>query len=179
MTNIRLLSSCLLAASFGLGLPAHAQDIEKPFIGLDYSQRTYENSSNTVTDVKIPAVRLRAGSEISPWLGVEAHLAVGAGSDDGTIGGAPYTLRSPLTYGVFLRPQLTLGPIVLYGLGGYSYAQFKYSSTITPTPTDSLNDFSFGGGLQVDLGQHWGLNADYVRYVQGFDAISGGVLYHF
>lgn len=179
MTNVRLLSSCLLAASFCLSLPSHAQDIEEPYIGLDYSQRTYENSSSTVSDTEIPAVRLRAGTLLMPYLAAEAHVAIGTGDDTGTIGGAPYTLESPLAYGVFIRPQLPLGPITVYALAGYSYVELEYSSTSPKPPTDSITDFSFGGGLQVNLGKHWGLNADYTRYVEGFSAVSGGVLYRF
>lgn len=178
MTNVRLLSSCMLATSFCLSLPSHAQDIERPFVGLDYSQRTYENSSNNVSDTEVPAVRLRAGSVLAPYIGVEAHVAIGAGDDTGTINGSPYTLKSPLAYGVFIRPQLPLGPVTIYGLAGYSYVELQYSSA-TDTPTDSVTDFSFGGGLQIDLGQHWGLNADYTRYVEGFSAVSAGVLYRF
>ncbi len=178
MTNVRLLSSCLLATSFCLSLPSYAQDIEKPFIGVDYSQRTYENTSSSVTDTETPAVRLRAGSVLAQYIGVEAHIAFGTGEDSGTINGSPYTLESPLSYGVFLRPQLPLGPLTIYGLAGYSYVELKYSSTVG-TPTDSITDASFGGGLQIDLGQSWGVNADYIQYVKGFSAVSAGVLYRF
>lgn len=181
MTNVRLLSSCLLTAACCLAVQAHAQDIEKPFIGLDYSLRTYENEKPNVSKTEVPAVRLRAGSVVLPYLAVEAHVALGTGDDTGKIGGTtPYTIESPLSYGIFVRPQLKLGALSLYGLAGYSYVELEYSAALAAgNPTDSIKDFSFGGGVQIDIGQHWGLNADYIQYVEGFTAVSGGLVYRF
>ncbi len=181
MTNVRLLSSCLMAASCCLSLPSYAQEIEKPFVGLDYSQRTYENDSNNVDDTTIPAVRLRAGTELDKYFGIEAHLAIGAGNDTGTINGSStYKIESPITYAAFLRPQVKLGPVTLYALGGYAYVEFEYSSTgTTGKPIDSTSDFAFGAGAQLDLGKHLGLNVDFVQYVEGFSGVSGGLMYRF
>lgn len=181
MTSTRLISSCMLAASLSFSTSALADDVEKPYFGLDYSLRSYENSNSNASDAEIPGVRLRAGTEVSPYFALEAHAVIGVGDDTGTIGGnTPYTIESPVTYGVFLRPQIKLGAVVLYALGGYSYVEFEYSTPVTTEkPTDSTSDLSFGAGAQVDLGNHFGLNVDYVQYVEGLSAVSGGVMYRF
>lgn len=181
MINARILSSCLLAGTFGFCAIAQAVEAEKPYIGLDYSQRSYESSNSSASTATIPGIRLRGGSEVSPHLAIEAHVVLGAGDDTGTIGGTtPYTIESPVTYAVFLRPQVKLDSLTLYALGGYSYVEFEYSTPlVTSNPTDPVKDFSFGAGLQFDISKNIGLNLDYIQYVQGLSAVSGGVLYHF
>lgn len=181
MINARLLASCLLAGTSVLGSAAYAAEAEKPYIGLDYSQRSYENSNENASDAEIPGVRLRGGSELSKYFAVEAHVVIGAGDDTGTIGGtSTYTIESPVTYSAFLRPQVKLGSLTAYALAGYSYVEFEYKTpATTEKPTDSTTDFSFGAGLQLDIGKHLGLNVDYVQYVEGLSAVSGGVLYRF
>lgn len=180
MTKISILSACLMAASIGAGSSAYAQP-EKPYVGLDYSQRNYENANSNATDAELPGVRLRAGTEISEYFALEAHAVIGAGDDTGTIGGTtPYTISSPVTYSGFLRPQIKLGNLTAYALAGVSYVELEYTTpTITESPTDSTTDFSFGVGLQLDLGKHFGLNVDYVQYIEGLNALSGGVMYRF
>lgn len=181
MISARIVSTFLLASTLGFSIQAQADAAERPYLGLDYSQRTYENSNTNASDTEIPAVRLRAGTELFPYLSIEAHIAVGTGDDTGIIGGTtPYTIESPLSYGVFVRPQVKLGPLALYALAGYSYVEFEYSTALVQgNPTDSAKDFSFGGGVQLDIGKNWALNADYVQYVEGFSAISGGAAYRF
>ena len=181
MINARSASSCLLAGALSFCMSAQADEVEKPYLGLDYSLRTYESANTNATDTELPAVRLRAGTELFPYLALEAHIAIGAGEDTGTIGGTtPYTMESPLAYGAFIRPQLRLGALALYALAGYSYVELEYSGPqIQGSPIDSVKDFSFGGGAQLDIGKNWALNADYVQYVEGFSAISGGVTYRF
>jgi opacity protein-like surface antigen len=181
MINARIVSSCLLAGTFSLCAIAQAGEAEKPYLGLDYSQRSYENSNSNASSATIPGIRLRAGTEINPNLAVEAHFVLGAGDDTGTIGGnTPYTIESPVTYAAFLRPQVKLDSLTLYALGGYSYVEFQYSTPlVTGNPTDPVKDFSFGAGLQFDINKQIGLNLDYIQYVQGLSAVSGGLLYHF
>lgn len=181
MIKSRLISTLILTGSIAISLNANADDIERPYFGLDYSQRNYENANPNATDAELPGVRLRAGTEISPYFALEAHAVIGAGDDTGVIGGTtPYTIESPVTYSAFLRPQIKLGTVTLYALGGYSYVEFEYSTpATTEKPTDSTSDLSFGAGVQLDLGKHLGLNVDYVQYVEGLSAVSGGVMYRF
>ncbi|HQX90234.1 MAG TPA: hypothetical protein PKY03_07545, partial [Moraxellaceae bacterium] len=75
MINTRLLSISLLASAC-ISLPVAAQ--EKPYLGLDYSVFTYENSHPGASDAEPTAVRLRLGSVVAKYLAVEAQVAIGA-----------------------------------------------------------------------------------------------------
>ncbi len=186
MSKSRILLSTCVLAGFALGSQfTMATEIERPYLGLDYALYTYENANANASDAEPSAIRLRAGSVVAKYLAVEAHLAVGAGDDDikiTTIGGTTaHKISSPIAYGVFVRPQIALGALSLYALGGYSYVEFELS----PAPaawsdnTTSTKDFSFGGGVQIDLGNNLGVNASYIQYVEGLSAVSGGLMYRF
>lgn len=184
MINARTLNSCLLAGTLLLTHSAYGAEAEKPYIGLDYSQHTYTNTNPGASDASPTAIRLRAGSVISEYFAVEAHAAIGAGDDTTTVtssgGSVDYEISIPLVYGLFLRPQVKLGGVTLYALGGYSSATWEYSPAPTSGDTTKrINGGSYGAGLQVDLGSNWGLNADYVSYVQDISTISAGVVYRF
>lgn len=169
-----ILSSGVLAAS------ASAADAEKPFLALDYSIFTVEDSGFSI---KPQAARLRAGTVLNQYLAVEAHAAAGIGGDNVSINVPPVVeVRTDIksVYGVFLRPQVTLGTLQLYALAGVAYTNVQFSVPGIHVKMDQDDsDFAWGAGLQLDLGKHLGVSASYTKYLETVDSVSAGVVYRF
>jgi len=183
MSPQKLFTALILSAGV-VTTAAGASEIEKPFVGLDYSVLTFDGGSDA--EFKPHAARLRAGSVLSKYIAVEVHAAGGTRADTLSLNfGAPIgtldvcaDLKS--LYAVFLRPQMTLGSLHLYALAGYGYANIDLSLPgLTVESDEDQSDFSFGAGAELDIGSHWGANVSYVRYLEDIDAVGAGVVYRF
>lgn len=184
--NTLLLAMCSLAAGLGAGnaMADWTTAQEVPYLGLDFSHFTYKNASQESTDnATMNAVRVRAGSQIAPYLGVEVQA--GTGFDKGTISvpGATYNLDLNVFYGAYLRPQITLGPVTAYVLGGYGYADIKYNTTgnsvIAASSGQENSGGSYGAGASIKAYKNIDVSADYMHYLSGLSAVSVGLVYHF
>ena len=114
---MKRLTVALLAAAISTPILA----AEKPYVGIDYQLGTYSIKGK---DINPEAVRLRAGTELSPYLAVEAHAGIGSKSDvfssDGGI--TKVDIKVDSYYSLFVRPQLTISnSISVYGLVGGTY----------------------------------------------------------
>lgn len=168
------------------GLISHSalaeDDFESPYLALDYSLFAYESAKQGTSDANPTGLRLRAGSIITPNLGVEAHLGAGATSDDVTYstlaGTTQVTIDVDTLYGIYLKPRLPLGSLSLYALGGYTYAKFSWSnSSSSQVGEEDLDGGTIGGGAQLDLGKNLSISADLIHYLDGLEAISAGFVY--
>ncbi len=165
-----ILSSGVLAAS------ASARDAEKPYVGVDYTMLQLEDVG---IDVEPYALRVRGGSVVAKYLAVEAHAAAGVSSD--TVQGARINLNS--LYAVYLRPQVSLGALHVYGLVGYGYLNIAVKDSTFGSYDQDESDFTYGAGAQLDLGSNWAVNASYIQQlkVEDFqvDSLNAGVVYRF
>lgn len=156
-------------------------DIEKPYVGIDYQQGEFELDNGATA--KPAAVRLRAGSEVTPYIAVEAHAAFGVQDDDLNVPGASYQVNLNGLYAVYVRPQVKLGDAVtVYGLLGVAYADLE-AELKQPVPgLQSQKGFdsrgSFGGGVDIKVTDSLRLNADYVDYIDGYTAVSAGLRFN-
>ena len=184
--NTLLIALCGLAAGLGAGnaMADWTNFQEAPYIGLDYSHFTYKNASQeSSNNATFDAVRVRAGSQILPYLGLEVQA--GSGFDKGTITvpGATYDLNLNVFYGAYLRPQITYGRLTAYALGGYGYADIKYNTTgnsvISAASAQENSGTSYGAGASVKVYNNIDVSADYMHYLSGLSAVSLGLVYHF
>lgn len=181
--SLQKLSIALVLSAGLAATTAHARDGEKPYIGIDYTVFTIEASDNV--EFEPHALRVRAGTVLTEFLAVEAHAGAGVKGDNVTItfptvGDVDVRADIEGLYAVFLRPQLKVENISLYALLGYGYAKAELSIPHTTIEDDQdTTDFSFGAGLELNIGEKWGVNANFVRYVEDTESFGAGVTYRF
>lgn len=173
-TTMKRLTVALIAA---LSSPI-VLAVEKPYLGIDYQMGTLSFNNNIEAEPEL--VRLRAGTEINPYLAVEAHIGASAKSDTITVNGVNYDAKVNSLYGAFLRPQLRIADVITgYALLGGCYLDKtveSQSAIITAAQTSGFeSSFAAGAGLEVKLHKNIGLNVDYMKYSSDYKAVSAGL----
>ena len=137
---------------------------EKPYIGIDYQMGTYTQNN---TDVNPEAFRLRAGTELNSYLAVEAQAGFATASDTYAAKGITFDIQVDSFYSLFLRPQLSINNAVsVYALLGGTY--IDVSSGFTHTA-------SYGVGIDFNVKNDIRIGADFVQYMDDYNAVSIGV----
>lgn len=166
------------ALSLGLlvaALTPYAEAKEAPYAGVDLSMV----SLNTTTgDINPIAVRLRVGTELVKYLGVEFQTAVGVADDTATVAGGTLTGNLTNISGAYLRSKLPLGDAAsVYATLGYAWSRIEIQSQVPGLVgnTASDSDISAGVGAEIKVMSHSYLSLDYMEYSDGLTAISIGV----
>lgn len=149
--------------------------VEKPYIGIDYQMGTFTSNN---FEVNPEALRLRGGTELSPYFAVEAQAGVGTQSDLATVGGGIKSdIKVESFYSLFLRPQINLTDVAsLYCLLGSTYLDASQSATSLQLERKSFGkSFSYGVGADFRVYKNIRLNADYINYLDNYEAFSLGV----
>jgi len=144
-------------AAVTAALPAQAQDTSAKgvYAGLGYARVSPGHAD-------LDAIQGRLGYRFGPWVGVEAEVAAGLGSD--TVADiAKYKLKHQESlYAVAFLP---LTPkLDLLGRVGYGHTRMKFSIRDTDFSTSyGQESWNFGGGVQYLFDGKNGLRADYTR----------------
>ena len=167
---MKRLTVALLAAAISTPILA----AEKPYVGIDYQLGTYTHKK---TDVNPETLRLRAGTEINKSLAVEAQAAFGTGGDTYVAtGNVKYDIKVDSFYSIFLKPQLQISKsITAYGLLGGTYIDVSASSAGKADDTGFTHTFSYGAGADFDIKNGIRLGADFIQYMDDYNAISVGI----
>lgn len=157
------------------------QQPEQPYIGLDYQHAEVD----TDPSVKIGSVLLRAGTDLSPHLGVEAQFSYGVVDDeyvltDATTGiSEKRTLKNRGSYGLYLRPKMALNDqVTAYALIGANYADYESEGNGNRSNAYGTA-FSAGVGVTMMTSQNVGLGAEIMSYDSDIFAVNVGVRYKF
>lgn len=67
-------------------------------------------------------------------------------------------------YGGYLRAQYKLGPLVPYVIAGVTAGKESLEANSGVRFTEKFDDISYGAGLDLRVGDHLGLNAEFTRY---------------
>jgi outer membrane autotransporter protein len=170
-TTMKRLTVALIAA---LSSPL-VLAVEKPYMGIDYQFGTYQVGA---TEVSPEAFRLTGGTELNPYLAVEAQAALGTQTDVYATNGVSYDIKVKSFYSLFVRPQLSISNVAsIYGLLGGTYIDVSSSSNNANFASDKgfEKSFSYGAGIDFNISQNLRLNADYIRYMDNYNAISFGI----
>lgn len=154
---------------------AQPQPAEQPFAGLDYTMATLTTSD---ADLNLDAVRVRVGSELGRYFGIEYQGAVGVRSDEATVSAGTFSARLKGLIGAYARAKLPLGDAVaVYGLAGYSWSWVAIGTQVPGLANKTTNeeDFSAGAGLEARLFGPAFLSVEYMQYTQGLSAVSAGI----
>lgn len=149
---------------------------EKPYVGVDYQMGTYTQNN---TDLNPEAFRLRAGTEINKYLGVEAQAGISTASDTYMATGVSYDIKVDSFYSLFLRPQLSISnAISVYGLVGGTYIDVSSTSSapsIVPSDSGFKHTASYGAGIDFNIKNGIRLGADFIQYMDDYSAVSVGI----
>jgi hypothetical protein len=176
-----------------LPLGAYAQ----AYLGINYTQleqdnsiqgATYGSAGNPDKTFETGEVFIRLGGIINKYVSTELRAGTTAASkNDSTIqNAAPGKDEYRFNYhaGLYAKLSLPLWIFRPYGLVGYTVGQGELNRTPADvTKKEDLHDWSYGAGLDIDLGKHFGLNAEYVQYYNisgdSYKGPSAGIYYRF
>lgn len=170
---MKRLTLAMVAAALG---SSSVFALEKPYVGIDYQMGTFEAAAGL--EAEPSALRLRAGTEVNPYLAVEAQAGFGADSDTLAKPGVTFDVKVDSFYALFVRPQISLGSVAsIYGLVGASYVDLSaHSNNVAIASDDGFrHDTAFGAGLDFKIYKNVRLSVDYIEYLSEYSAVSGGV----
>ena len=162
------------------------QQPEQPYIGLDYQYAEVD----TDPSVQIGSVLVRAGTHLSPYLGVEAQYSYGVTDDeyvltDATTGlSEKRTLKNRGSYGLYLKPKMAINTsmtaydVTVYALIGANYADYESEGSSSRVNAYGTA-FSAGVGVTAMTSQNVGFGAELMRYDSDIFAVNLGVRYQF
>jgi hypothetical protein len=151
------------------------QQPEQPYVGIDYQATQID----AATKVNLGSIMLRAGTQIAPYIGVEAQFSYGIQDDDFSAAGNTYTAKNHGSYGLFIRPSLQLANnLTAYGLLGANYADIKVDGP-NYTQNSYGTSFAAGAGLTLMTSKTIGFGAEYMHYDTDIDAVSLGLHFMF
>lgn len=199
--------SVLFGAALALSVLASASGesaVSKgPYVNLGYSvfHQSFESAGGllepsviSVTD--LPNLRsntldLSFGYNFNQFLALEGHFGGGVDSStktvsaSGTDGENAYDFESELSadmkswVGLYVKPQMPLGPLNGYVLLGYAFTDMAIDSAYNVTVTDGFgisdvtagtgrisqsdSGFSYGIGISDKIGENWQMSIEYKR----------------
>lgn len=119
-------------------------------------------------------VFIRVGGEINEYFDSELRLGLTAGDKKGTgkVGSnylpqqaedAPITFSHDYLLTLLLKAGYLIGPVKPYAAVGYTFGQERLSYP-GGKDTARFDDFTFGGGIDINLGSRVVLNAEWIQY---------------
>jgi len=186
--NSSLLSwSAAVGLAFGAvaALPAHAADLG-PYIGAGAGVYTLSLDDDEIDDFDDNAAfgRVFGGIRLTDHLAIEGDYQRLAETKDNLLG-ADVELDGS-AWGVSLRPVLPVTEFIdLYGRVGWSWYDVEAKATALGTTFSvdgSDDDFTWGGGVDINLGQSLSLRGDFSRIeIEDTDLnlISAGIFFRF
>jgi opacity protein-like surface antigen len=162
----RTLGFLLAIASATLLVPAaRAADgpgAYAPYLGASFGNFDYQVDGQDKVSPKIGMFRL--GVPLTPYLSLEGRVGTGISTDVSNWFGG-YDLKIDSFYGGYAKANLPLSPVAsIYGLAGWSGIKLrrKFAFADQTTTEDS---FSFGGGVDFNLGSVTRLNVEWGRFL--------------
>ncbi len=152
-------------------LPPAAVSDRPSYVGVGAIHWSFDESVDGVEseEARATGVRLTLTGPVAEHLSVEWHFATG-GSDtvfvNTPLGSGDVEVEGELIGSMFLRPEVELGAVRLYGLAGYSIGRLEAEAG--GVSVDGSDDgVSYGAGAEVEVADGTWLTADYVNYLRG------------
>lgn len=156
MSNPSLLACRITRGALSIGLLAGAMAVQaEMYAGAQASLMKVDRGA--ISDAQLGALTLRGGMVLHELVSAELRLGTGL-SDDSY---RNIDVENDFFYGAYARltPPLE-GPVQPYLIGGYSYVENDINGA-----TQRDDGSSYGGGLDLGVGQHSTLNVEYLRLI--------------
>ncbi|OUS29215.1 hypothetical protein A9Q99_08860 [Gammaproteobacteria bacterium 45_16_T64] len=142
----------------------------------------YQLESDESFDTEVNAAGVLFGYRIFDNVAVESRIGLGLGSyeTEYTLNDVVYDIDVTLDHYVsaYIRPQIDVNLVTLYGLAGLSKATLSGESTSNGTDIDvKLEDssFSYGAGIGYVNADDVEFNLEYIQLVNTGDYSVGGI----
>ena len=178
----KLLTVSLLSAT-ALALPAIASAQTSVTTGPSFYVGAdpiyWRHKGTEIDEASAVGARFRVGVEFTPYLALEAHAGtLGKDSDSN------HEQELNYVYGAFARGTLPVAnDFRLYTLAGYSEVKLDIDDRTTGESVNlTMDGFSFGGGVEIDLFDQANFYVEALRYVDRdsrFEAVGAGIRYVF
>ena len=150
------------------------------YFGVNLSQASYEESGRGTAKPTVISATL--GKVVNQNFAVEGRFGTGL-TDDDLGGGATRDVGVDFFLGAYAKGILPITPrFAVYGLAGVTYGDLSASSGGLRF-SDSDADFSYGFGLDYQIGATTAINFEWARLFDGpdykLDALSLGVSFRF
>ncbi|MBW1643790.1 MAG: porin family protein [Deltaproteobacteria bacterium] len=157
------------------------------YVGVNYLVADFE-SKKVETTADLDALSINFGQYLHKNFALEGRLGFGFGydtyNDFSKLTSVDYHLN--FLSGIYLRGELPLGKFRPYAMLGLSYVEVKVRGTVLgfrANGYDSDGDFSYGAGLDFQVNDSFGLNAEYMMLIDNskrqIDSWSVGVKFYF
>lgn len=180
---IRTIMGVILACVIALPAWGADSDSDEPlYFGAAVSGALYRDDRSGVPDFNMAGGTLKIGYDIIPWVAIEAH----AGStidDSAKYNGKKVEARLEWYASLYGRINLLTGNIRPYLLLGYTRAKFDSNANGRVALPNQVNDFSYGGGIELYGTRSTALSLEFIRVADKsnyrIDIASLGIVHHF
>lgn len=152
------------------------------YIGLNYTQLEQEDRFFGEGEFDTGEVFARLGGHVNRYFATELRL--GSTLNDKSEGGEEY--RFNYHVGAYVQLGYQFDFWRPYSLLGYTYGEEEATLNNNiryDDATATIKDTSYGAGVDINIGENLGLNAEYVQYYDigdvSFKGPSAGVFYKF
>lgn len=125
----------------------------------------YEESG--MPDLDLNYLQLQVGNRFNEHLAVEVRAGHGIGSDKTSVQGVSVELEADLLISAFVKGILPVGPVDLYALAGFTYAQLEASASLqgfTFSDEESGSDASYGIGMSISPSESTDIFVEYTSF---------------
>ncbi|MBU85977.1 porin family protein [Alcanivorax sp.] len=154
---------CASLVLCGIGLVSANANAEG-YIALGYAQLDHSDRSFTDGEFDTGNLVARLGADISPYFGAELRLGTTVVKHEETFRGADVEYKQDYFYGAYLRVKwdntTSLTPYAALGVAG---GRERLDSNVI-SGRDNWNDVSYAAGVDMDLTDRIGINAEYTQY---------------
>lgn len=153
----RILFVSLLAAG-----TAQAEDFPNAF-GIKYGTidqgERFSNAGITST-IETGDIMLDMVGDVNRYTAVNLRIGTSLEGEELTVAGTPLEVKHDRYAGVYLRLKYPVAWLTPYVQGGF--VRMKETIKLGNTSTsDEFNDASYAGGLDIQFGERWMINAEY------------------
>lgn len=150
------LALCVLGMSAS---NAHADG----YLAVGYAQLDHSDRSFSDGEFDTGNLVAKLGADISPYFGAELRLGTTVVNHEETFGGADVEYKQDYFYGAYLRVKwenkTALTPYAAVGAAG---GRERLDGNVSGR--DNWNDASYAAGVDMDLTDRIGINAEYTQY---------------
>ncbi len=145
-----------------------------PYLGLNATH--LESTEEGVEDLTFNSIVGRVGGFFNPYVGAEFRWGYGVNGDSTETEGLNVSLELDDLYGGYIKGGVPIGDMFYpYAIVGYTEQEVTARATGVGAASDSVDDMSYGVGIDMMVGSNVGINIEYMSLIDKDDAEVEGI----
>ncbi len=141
-----------------------AQQSNGTYFEAGYSSNTIKDETGVLGNFNNGALKLTLGTEVAPNFAIEGSVGTGMGDDTNVVAGIPVTVKTKEFFSLYARPFIKLSdPLEVFARVGYFRGKIN-AAAAGVSVNDTQGDFSYGGGMAINLSPATAIVLDYMMY---------------